>query len=157
MIQDAAQGYYWANPKATFHPCVADYKEKSKIESVSSVMVSDCLNHDTVMVSPFLIKLISLIKTTQYKKRNNFVYLAYHTDKIILYLQSGICLLHRMVKDHVMGLVAPSKDMPPELVCSDQLTFKSRLLQLYEWAKENLAEITTIFCSADDIKDMEEK
>ena len=80
MIQDAAQGYYWANPRATIHPCVADYKEKSKIESVSCVMVSDCLVHDTVMVSYFLNKLISLIITTQYKNRKNFVYLAYHTE-----------------------------------------------------------------------------
>ena len=50
------------------------------------------------------------------------------TLKIITYLQGGISLLYRMVKDQVMELVASSKDLPPEPVYNNQLTFKFRLL-----------------------------
>ena len=48
----------------------------------------------------------------------------------MIYLQSGIVLLPHMLKlkDYVMELEAPSKDLHPELVCSDQLTFKFRIL-----------------------------
>ena len=53
--------------------------------------------------------------------------------------------LESLIKEHVMELDAHSKDLSPDLVCSDQLTFISKTpLQLYEW-------ITSIFCTADDI------
>ena len=93
VIQDAAQGYHWTNSQATLHPCVAYYKENGKIESICCVMVSDSLVHDTVAVSYFQNKILSVIKiklaptkifyfsdgaAAQYKNRKNFANLAYH-------------------------------------------------------------------------------
>ena len=166
VIQDAAQGYYWANPQATIHPCVVYYKEKNKIESVSYVMVSDCLVHDTVAVSYFLNRLISLIKTkleptkifyfsdgaaAQYKNRKNFANLAYHTEDYDIPAE-----WHFFATSHGKGPCDGIGGTLKRLATRASLQRPVDLqiqtpIQLYEWAKENLSGITTIFCKADDI------
>ena len=51
VIQDAAQGYHWTNSQATLHPSIAYYKKNGTLKSISCVMVSDSLVHDTITVS----------------------------------------------------------------------------------------------------------
>ena len=95
VIQDAAQGYHWTNSQATLHPSIAYYKNNGTLKSISGVMVSDSLVHDTIAVSYFQKRLLSVIKgkvepkkifyfsdgaTAQYKNRKNFANLAYHEE-----------------------------------------------------------------------------
>ena len=50
LIQDAVQGYHWTNLQATIHPFITYYKADDVIQSISSVMISDCMSHDTALL-----------------------------------------------------------------------------------------------------------
>ena len=83
-------------------------------------MVSDSLVHDTIAVSYFQKRLLSVIKgkvepkkifyfsdgaAEQYKNRKNFANLAYHMRTITEYQQNGISLPHHTAKVRVTELV----------------------------------------------------
>ena len=91
VIQDAAQGYHWTNSQATLHPSIAYYTKNCTLKSISCVMVSDSLVHDSIAVSYFQKRLLSVIKSkvepkklfylsdgaaVQYKNQKNFANLA---------------------------------------------------------------------------------
>jgi len=51
ILQDEAQGFHWNNSQATIHPFVVYYTQSSgELHNLSFVVISDCLNHDTVAV-----------------------------------------------------------------------------------------------------------
>ena len=89
VLQDAAQGFHWNNAQATLHPFVIYYTHLEKQCHLSYVIVSDCLQHDTVAVYLFQKKLNGFLKhalptspkkiiymsdgaASQYKNRKNF-------------------------------------------------------------------------------------
>lgn len=50
VLQDEAQSYHWTSQQITLHPFVIYYKREEKIKHMSFVVVSDCLEHNTVAV-----------------------------------------------------------------------------------------------------------
>ena len=51
VVQDAEQGYHWTNEQSTLQPSLVYYMSNGIIHSISCVIISDCLTHDTVTVS----------------------------------------------------------------------------------------------------------
>ena len=170
VIQDAAQGYHWTNSQATPHPSIAYYKKNGTLKSISCVMVSDSLVHDTIAVSYFQKRLLSVIKSkvepkkifyfsdgaaAQYKNRKNFANLAYHEEDYGVPAEwhffatshgKGPC-------DGIGGTVkrlATKASLQRTLDCQIQTPH-----QLYEWAQDNIAGVTTIFCPKGDIAESE--
>ena len=100
IFQDAAQGFRWNNSQATIHPFVAYYVDSGKLCHLSFVIISDCLQHDTVAVYLFQKRLIASLKrklssdpqkiyyfsdgaASQYKNRKNFMNLCHHESNYI--------------------------------------------------------------------------
>ena len=100
FVQEAVQCFNWNNNQATVHPFVIHYKNNkaNKIEYISYVAISDCLNHDqcfantdhdTIAVHMFTKKLAAFLKKNftvlneikyfsgraheQYKTKKNFI------------------------------------------------------------------------------------
>ena len=46
-------GFHWNNSQATLHPFVVYYTESGKLHQLSYVIISNCLQHDTVAVYVF--------------------------------------------------------------------------------------------------------
>ena len=96
VLQEAVQGFHWNNNQATVHPFVIYYKniKANKIEHVSYVGISDCLNYDTIAVHLITKKLVASLKKNftvvnrikyfsdgahqQYKNKINFINLSHH-------------------------------------------------------------------------------
>lgn len=95
ILQDAAQGFHWNNSQATIHPFVAYFTHHKEERHISFVVISDCLQYDTVAVYLFQRKLIEFLKlalpfmlkkivyfsdgaASQYKNRKNFINLCHH-------------------------------------------------------------------------------
>ena len=133
-------------------------------------MVSDSLVHDTIAVSYFQKRLLSVIKgkvepkkifyfsdgaAAQYKNRKNFANLAYHEEDYGVPAEwhffatshgKGPC-------DGIGGTVkrlATKASLQRTLDCQIQIPH-----QLYEWAQDNIAGVTTIFCPKGDIAEHE--
>ena len=53
VIQDEAQSYHWASEHVTIHPFVIYYREDGKLKHSSFVVISPCLEHNTVAVYTF--------------------------------------------------------------------------------------------------------
>ena len=55
ILQDEVQGFHWNNSQATIHSFVVYYTESSgELHQLSFVVISDCLDHDTVAVDMYL-------------------------------------------------------------------------------------------------------
>ena len=94
VIQDAIQGFHWNNSQATVHPFVAYHIKDDELCHVSYVVISECLQHNTVAVYSFQRCFIEYLKqrfplvkqiyyfsdgaASQYKNRKNFLNLCYH-------------------------------------------------------------------------------
>lgn len=63
VVQDAAQGMHWNNSQATIHPFVVYYQHSEEEHHISFVVISDCLQHDTVAVHLFQRELITFLKS----------------------------------------------------------------------------------------------
>ena len=75
--------------------------------------------------------------------------------RITEYQQNGISLPHHTAKVRVTELVVQWKDLRPRLACKEHLTQIQTPHQLYEWAQDNIAGVTTIFCPKGDIAEHE--
>lgn len=90
VLQNEAQGYYWAKKQATIHPFIIYYKNSdNELKHLSYVIISECLKHDSVSVYLFITKLIKFLESKfkvitklfyftdgcagQYKNRKNFL------------------------------------------------------------------------------------
>ncbi|GBN46744.1 hypothetical protein AVEN_184302-1 [Araneus ventricosus] len=97
VLQDEAQSYHWTSQQVTIHPFVIYFKQENKVEHVSYVVVSDCLEHNTVAVYTFQKKLVSFLiykfqklpdkifyfsdgSAAQYKNKKNFLNLCFHEE-----------------------------------------------------------------------------
>ena len=64
ILQDEAQGFHWNNSQATVHPFVVYHTESSdELRDLSFVIISDCLNHDTVAVYLYQNCLIEFLRS----------------------------------------------------------------------------------------------
>lgn len=168
VIQDAAQGFHWNNTQATVHPFVIYYRNADNIEHFSYVVISDCLEHDSVTVHCFQRKMIDFLKSklgkveavfyfsdgavSQYKNRKNFLNIAHHE------VDFGISAeWHFFATSHGKGpcdgvggtvkrLAARASLQRPY---SDHITTPA---ELFTWIKQNIAGIDTVFVSQQEVK-----
>ena len=148
------------------------YQENGTIRSISCVMVSDYLTHDTVAVSYFIKQLMPIIKSkvlpervfyfsdgaaAQYKNRKNFANLSCHkADHGMPAEWHFFATAHG--KGPCDGIGGTLKRLATK--ASLQRTLDNQIqtpYQLYEWAEENLQGIITVFCSKQEIADHETK
>lgn len=157
VLQDEAQSYHWNSAQATVHPFVIYYREENNVRHFSFVIISDCLQHNTVAVHLFQKKLINFLKSkfkngltkifyfsdgsaAQYKNKKNFLNLCCHERDFGIHAEwhfsatahgKGPC-------DGVGGTVkreAARKSL--QRPYEQQITTP---LQLYEWAKCDLSK-----------------
>lgn len=168
VVQEAVQGFHWNNNQATIHPIVFYYRNQdtSKVDHISYVGISDCLEHDTIAVYMFQRKLIEYLKknftTTksikyfsdgapqQYKNKKNFKNLINHRKDFSISAEwnffatahgKGACdgvggTLKRTARRYCL-----QKGIKDEILTAEKL---------FEWAKEHAKNYTVFFCSKKD-------
>lgn len=169
VVQDEAQSYHWNNSMATVHPFVVYYINKEdKVDHLSLVCISDCLQHDTILVHVFQNKVISWLKgqdefknvnkiyyfsdgaSSQYKNRKNFANLCFHKSDFDVEAEwhfhatshgKGAC-------DGVGGTVKrlaarASLQLPPEKQILNPTN-------LFDWAVENIKGITFFYATKEE-------
>ena len=169
VLQDAAQGFHWNNSQATIHPFVAYYMKSGELQHLSYVIISDCLNHDTVAVHLFQRQFIQYLKkqfsslprkiyytsdgaASQYKNRKNFINLCHHEEDFGVAAEwhfsatshgKGAC-------DGVGGTVKRLAARASLQQHYDQQIMTPR--QLFEWAVNNILAIAFQYLTMDDYK-----
>lgn len=168
VVQEAAQGFHWNNNQATVHPFVIYYQgqETKKVEHISYVGVSDCLEHDTVAVYMFQQKMIQFLNEAfpivnaikyfsdgapqQYKNKKNFINILHHYEDFGISAEwnyfatahgKGACdgvggTLKRVARRYSLQQGTRSEILTAE--------------QLYKWANEHLENYNVFFCSTND-------
>ena len=169
IIQDSAQGFHWNNAQATIHPFVAYCKEGNTEKHLSFVVISECLHHDTVAVHLFQRHLIDFLMialaqppekiiyfsdgaASQYKNRKNFINLCYHYDDFRVAAEWHFSATSHG-KGACDGLGGTIKRLAAraslQRLQDDQITTP---LELYEWAKKHIPQMTFCFCSTEEYK-----
>ena len=172
ILQDEIQGFHWNNAQATIHPFVIYHREADEIHQLSFVIISDCLQHDTVAVYLFqkcLIEFLTSIlgslpqkilyfsdgSAAQYKNRKNFINLCYHkTDFRVDAEWHFFATSHG--KGPCDGLGGTVKRLAAR--ASLQRAYDHQIMtprQLYEWACDNIPKVHFQFCTCDDYKNAE--
>ena len=80
VLQDAAQGFHWNNAQATIHSFIVYYTNSEKLCHLSYVIISDCMQHDTVAFHLFQKCFIKLL-----------------TEKLPFSLKKGVLLFRRSI------------------------------------------------------------
>lgn len=155
ILQDEAQSYHWTSGLATVHPFVIYYK-REKTEHVSFVVISECLEHNTIALYCFQRKLINFLKSkfgdnsikkiyyfsdgsaAQYKNRKNFTNLCFHKDDFNIDAE-----WHFYATAHGKGPCDGVGGTVKRLAAraSLQRPYKNQIqtpFQLYEWAIQNI-------------------
>lgn len=167
LLQDAAQGFHWNNAQATLHPFVCYFKEDGELNHINVIVISDCLNHDTVAVHLFQKKVIQFLKTkisfqmikityfsdgaaSQYKNYKNFINLCYHELDFQVKAE-----WHFFATSHGKGPCDGIGGTVKRLAAkaSLQRVFNNQIMtprQLYEFGKENIEGIDFIFSTIDE-------
>lgn len=168
VVQEAVQGFHWNNNQATVHPMVVYFwnRETAKVDHLSYVGISDCLEHDTIAVFMFQRKLIEFLKEKfevvtkikyfsdgapqQYKNKKNFSNLVNHfKDFSVLAEWNFFATAHG--KGACDGVGGALKRLARQY-CLQQGT-KNEILtaeNLYKWANCHLKNINVFFCSLKD-------
>jgi hypothetical protein len=158
VVQDEAQSYHWASGHATVHPFVIYYKENAKVAHTNFVVISDCLEHNTVAVYLFQKKLIDFLTTkfetvpkklyyfsdgcaAQYKNKKNFTNLCHHLEDFKIEAE-----WHFFATAHGKGPCDGVGGTVKRLAAkaSLQRPYDDQILsavQLYEWAQKNIPGI----------------
>lgn len=65
VVQDAVQGFHWANAQCTIHPCAIYFKdeESNDLKFTSFIAIADFTKHNHVAVRLFLTQCIAFIKS----------------------------------------------------------------------------------------------
>ena len=171
VLQDAAQGFHWNNSQSTIHPFVAYYKHDGTLHHLSYVIISDCLQHNTVAVHLFQKKFINCLKriglfpkkiyyfsdgaASQYKNRKNFINLCYHEDDFGI--PAG---WHFSATSHGKGACDGVGGTVKRLAAraSLQRPYDQQIMtphQLLEWATNNIPGITFEYSSLEEHKSEE--
>lgn len=167
VVQDEAQSYHWASGHATVHPFVIYYKENTKVAHTNFVIISDCLEHNTVAVYTFQKKLIEFLTAkfetvpkklyyfsdgcaAQYKNKKNFSNLCHHLEDFDIEAEwHFFATAHG--KGPCDGLGGTVKRLAAK--ASLQRPYESQILsavQLYDWAIKNISGIHFTFSTQED-------
>lgn len=168
VIQDEAQSYHWANEQATIHPFVVYYKRENKVEHLNYVVISDCLEHNTVAVYTFQKKFIKFLENkfqkaptkifyfsdgcaAQYKNKKNFSNLCFHKEDFNIEAEWHFSATAHG-KGPCDGLGGTIKRQAAR--ASLQRPYENQIvtpLQLHKWAKSNFSsKITFAFSTQED-------
>jgi len=167
VLQDAAQSFHWNNSQATIHPFVVYFINRGEEHHLSFVVISECLQHDTVAVYLFQTKLIDFLKTalpfnpkkifyysdgaaSQYKNRKNFVNLCNHKADFGIEAE-----WHFSATSHGKG---PSDGVGGTVKrlaarASLQRPYDHQLMtpfQLFQWAHESVPGTVFQYCSIEE-------
>lgn len=168
VVQSAAPGFHWINNQATIYPVVVYYKDGEILTHKSLVIISDCMEHDSIGVYTFSKIIIDFIKSLQsnpskiyyfsdgapqqLKNYKHLINLYYHIEDYgIDAMWNYFATAHgKRPCDRVGGTV---KRMAAR--ASLQLSTERQITtpcDLYDWAKqpENLRNITLKFSSQED-------
>ena len=167
VVQDAAQAFHWSNLQATVHPFVIYYQHSDKENHISFVIISNCLQHDTVAVFLFQTKLIEFLKAylptlpqriiyysdgaaSQYKNRKNFLNLCNH--KVDFGIEAE---WHFSATSHGKGPCDGVGGTVKRLAAkaSLQRPYDHQIqtpLELFEFAKENIPGIEFRYCATEE-------
>ena len=81
VYQDAVQGVHWSNTSCTLHPWVCYFLGQDGIlKTHTSLIISDCLSHNTVAVYSFQENIIQQLKVKLSKEGIELKKIKYHTD-----------------------------------------------------------------------------
>ena len=172
IVQDAVQGHHWDNSQATLHPFAVYYQDAQGLQCLSLCIISDCLKHDTTAVHCFLSSLLPHLRhvihnlqkviyfsdgaASQYKNYKNFSNLCHHKHDFDIPAE-----WHFFATSHGKspcdGIGGTVKRLTAR--ASLQATDANHILtpmQMFQWATENIKNITFFFISAEDIKKHEE-
>ena len=167
VLQDAAQGFHWNNAQATIHPFVAYFRESDSISHLSFVIISDIMQHDTVAVYLYQMKLITFLKNSlgclpkkifyfsdgaasQYKNRKNFVNLCHHQADFGFPAE-----WHFSATSHGKGACDGLGGTVKRLAArtSLQRPYENQIMtpfQLFQWASESIPSVTFNYCSTEE-------
>ena len=162
VVQDEAQSYHWASDQATVHPFVIYYKEEEKVQHLIYVVISDCLEHNTVAVYTFQKKLIHFFTAkfgeaprkiiyfsdgcaAQYKNKKNCFNLCHHKQDFGIEVEQ-----HFSATTHGKGPCDGVGSTVKRLAAkaSLQRPFENQILtpyELYEWSVKNITGISFEF------------
>lgn len=166
ILQNEAQSHHWTNGQATVHPFVIYYK-REKTEHVSFVVISECLEHNTIALYCFQKKLIEFIKSkfgdsikkiyyfsdgsaAQYKNRKNFTNLCFHKDDFNIEAE-----WHFSATAHGKGPCDGVGGSVKRLAAraSLQRPYENQIqtpYQLYEWAVQNIFVANFIYVTQEE-------
>ena len=81
VYQDAVQGVHWSNTSCTLHPWVCYYPgQDGTLKTHTSLIISDCLSHNTVAVYSFQQNIIEQLKVKLNEEGLELKKIKYHTD-----------------------------------------------------------------------------
>lgn len=173
IVQDAAPGFHWNNDQATVYTVVIYYKVNNQLTHQSMVIISDCLNHDSIAVHVYSGIIFDFIKSLsptvskvfffsdgapqQYKNYKHFSNLSHYREDFGVPVEwnffatahgKGPC-------DGVGGAVKmrasrASLQLPPD----EQILTPE---QFFKWVSKNLANINVRFSTVDAYNLMKDK
>ena len=129
LVQDAAEGFHWNNSLTIIHLFMIYHRfpeldnKDGKLESLSFVIFSDCLTHNTMAVHTFQRKLLAHLNSlftissviyfsdgaaSQCKNRKNLINLAFHEEDFGMAAEWHFFASHKKV--HAMVKVDPSSN-----------------------------------------------
>lgn len=174
VIQNEAQGYHWNNKSATIHPFVVYFKDsRNELQHYNFVIISECLNHDSVSVHLFISKLLIFLKgkfpiiskiyyisdgaAAQYKCFKNFINIAHHKNDF------GIeCEWHFHATSHGkgpcdgLGGTLKRKATNASLARAFEGQIQSAEM-LFKWAKSSQMDIYFEYSNVSEYEDAEKK
>lgn len=172
VLQDEAQSYHWTNRQVTIHPFVIYFKQENKVKHVNYVVVSDCLEHNTVAVYTFEKKLISFLTSkfqklpnkifyfsdgsaAQYKNKKNFLNLCFHEEDFKVKGE-----WHFSATAHGKGPCDGVGGSVKRLAAraSLQRPYENQIQtprQLFEWAVENITKVNFAYSTQEEYVESE--
>ena len=166
VLQDAAQGFHWNNAQATIHSFVVYYRESdsSELRYPNFVVISNCMNHDTVAVHLFQRKFLKHAlaffplkiiyfsdgAASQYKNLKHFINLCSHQADFGISTE-----WHFSATSHGKGACDGLGDTVKRLKtkASLQRPYEDQIMtpfHLYEWASSNIPGVFFDYCSVEE-------
>ena len=166
VVQDEVHGFHWNNNQATLHPFITYFKNNRSIASLSFVIISDCLKHDTVAVHLFQKYLIQFLNqkfshmnkiyyfsdgaASQYKNRKKFINICHHRKDFNLHAE-----WHFFATSNGKGPCDGIGGTVKRLAARSSLQHPTRQhvttpIELYQWANENIKGINFQYVAAEE-------
>ena len=173
VLQNEVQGFHWNNAQATIQPFAIYYRqtETEDLSYTNLVVISDCLQHNTVAVHTFQKCLVHFLKQNvenvcklyyfsdgcagQYKNRKNFSNLVSHKADFGIPAEWHFFATSHG-KNSCDGLGGTVKRLAAR--ASLQRIYTEQIMtpwQLFDWAKGHIKNMNFVYVSQDEILENE--